>query len=193
MIGVLITTNLSPVLAEKKGWHGGQWFLGKCGVIVSRIFHVSFASACYLSCFNFRKRFEQLFSGYEDNIVIKKDVSPRLYSNVHIHTLRACTCTRTLPYSRTYTRIVSVFSLPECTKSISSTVSKRLVFLRTRLHRGTRDRTSERTLTGNVRIGTCVKGPGFARKLLIAQLRILIISGHVIAVSAQQRDNEKGV
>ena len=124
---------------------------------------------------------------------MKKVVSLRLYSNVHIHTLRAFTRTRTLPYSRTYTRIVSVFSLAECTKSISSTVSKRLVFLRTRLHRGTCDRISERTLTGNVRIGTCVKGPCFARKLRIAQLRILTISGHMIAVSAQQRDNEKGV
>ena len=31
------------------------------------------------------------------------------------------------------------------------------------------------------------------RKLRNAQLRILTISGHVIAVSAQQRDNEKGV
>ena len=72
LIGVIITTNLSPVLAEMKGWHGGQWFLGKCGVIVSRIVHVSFASKCYLCCFNFRKRSEQFFSGYEDNVVITK-------------------------------------------------------------------------------------------------------------------------
>ena len=47
LIGDIITTNLSPVLAEMKGWQGGQWFLGKCGVLVSRIFHVSFVSAYY--------------------------------------------------------------------------------------------------------------------------------------------------
>ena len=37
------------------------------------------------------------------------------------------------------------------------------------------------------------KGHCFVRKLRIAQLRTLTISRHVIAVSAQQRDNEKGV
>ena len=45
---------------------------------------------------------------------------------------------------------------------------------------------------GNIRIGAGAKGHCFSRKLRIAQLRILTISRHVIAVSAQQRDNEKG-
>ena len=39
----------------------------------------------------------------------------------------------------------------------------------------------------------CAKGHYFARKLRIAQLLILTISGHVIAVSAQHRDNESDV
>ena len=56
-----------------------------------------------------------------------------------------------------------------------------------------RERTRERPRIGNIRIGAAVKALCFVRKLRIAQLRLLTISGHVIAVSAQQRDNEKGV
>ena len=44
-----------------------------------------------------------------------------------------------------------------------------------------------------LRIGAGAKGHCFVRKLRIAQLRILTISRHVIVVSAQQRDNCKGV
>ena len=67
------------------------------------------------------------------------------------------------------------------------------MFLTTRIHTKTCDRTRERTPTGSVRFGTCVKGQCFARKLRIAQLRNLTISIHVTAVSAQQRDNESDV
>ena len=41
--------------------------------------------------------------------------------------------------------------------------------------------------TGNVTIGACVYGDSIARKLRIAQLQVCTISGHVVAVSAQQR------
>ena len=54
------------------------------------------------------------------------------------------------------------------------------------IHTGTHSRTRERTHTGNIRMSKCAKGHYFARKLRIAQLLILTISGHVIAVSAQR-------
>ena len=41
LIGDITTTNPTSVLAEMKGWQGGQWFLGKCGVLDSRIVYVS--------------------------------------------------------------------------------------------------------------------------------------------------------
>ena len=44
-----------------------------------------------------------------------------------------------------------------------------------------------------IRIGAGAQRHCFSRKLPIAQLPILTISRHVIAVSAQQLDNEKGV
>ena len=50
---------------------------------------------------------------------------------------------------------------------MSTFTSKRLLFLSTRIHIEIRDRTGERTHTGNVRFGTCVKGQCFARKLRI--------------------------
>ena len=178
-----------------KSWQFRQWFLGRCGVLISGIFHGSFVSACYLWCVNFKKQYEQLFSGYEGNIVVnacgetKGCFTPFLFE-----------CTRTHPSGsvhtralfRTHARTLVLFLYFYCRRmSQKSTFNgKRLVFLITRIHTGTRDRTSERTHTGNVRIGTCVKGPSFATKLRIAQLRILTNSGHVIAVSAQQRDNE---
>jgi len=177
-------------------------FFGKCCVLVSRIIHATFARARYLCCDILRKRSEQFFSGYEDNVVLNACGKTK-----SCFTPFLCKCTCTHPCGRVHTRTLSRTNLRTLVLflyfhwrrvSQKSTFNgkrlvfngNRLVFLRTRIHRGTRDRTSERTHTGNVRIGTCVKGPCFARKLRIAQLRILTISGHVIAVSAQQRDNE---
>ena len=118
-----------------------------------------------------------------------KVVSPRFYFNVHVHTLAgAYIHAHSLVGTRAFVFYLYFHWLRVSQKSTFP--GKRLVFLRIRIHTGTRDRTRERTHTGNVRIGTCVKGPCFARKLRVAQLRILTISGHVIAVSAQQRDNE---
>jgi hypothetical protein len=51
-----------------------------------------------------------------------------------------------------------------------------------------RERTGEHPRTGNIRIGARAKDHCFVRKLRIAQLRFLTISRHVIAVSAQQRE-----
>ena len=164
LIGDITTTNPTSVLAEMKGWQGGQWFLGKCGVLVSRIVHVSFVSACYLCCFNFRKRSDQLFSGYEDNVVInacgetKSCFTLFLFECTHTH---RCWRVNTRALSRSHARTLVLFLYFHWRRvpQKSTFNGKRLVFLRTRIHRGTRYSTSERTHTGNVRIGSCVEGP----------------------------------
>ena len=43
LIGDIITTNHSLVLAEIKGRQDRQYFLGKCGALVSRIIHGTFS------------------------------------------------------------------------------------------------------------------------------------------------------
>ena len=101
--------------------------------------------------------------------------------------------TPTLSYTRKFSRTFCLYFHWWRVSQKSTFNGKRQELLRTRINTETRDRTRGRTHTGNVRVGTCVKGQYFARKLRIAQLRILTISGHVIAVSAQRRDNEYGV
>ena len=112
------------------------------------------------------------------------------YSNVHAHTLAgAYVHVNSLIHPHVYSYFCPYFHWWRVSQK-STFNGKRLVFLRKRIHTETRDRTRERTHTGNVRFGTCVKGQCFAMKLRIAQVRILTISGHVISVSAQRRDNE---
>ena len=119
-----------------------------------------------------------------DNFQDRKNNVLPVFIRMYTHTpLRARTNTSTLSYTRTYTRIsVCIFTSGVSKKRTFN--GKRLVFLRTRIHTETCDRTRKRTHTGNVRFATCVNGECFARKLRTAQLRILTISGHVIAVSA---------
>ena len=99
----------------------------------------------------------------------------RFYSNVHV---RARTITRSI--SQKHVHSICFLYFPWRIVSQKSTFNGKRF-------------TRERSHTGNIRIGAGAKGHCFVRKLRIAQLRILTISGHVIAVSAQQRDNEKGV
>ena len=61
LIADIITTNHCLVLAEMNG---------KCDVLLSRIFHGTFVSACNLWCGNFTKRSEQVSGVYEDNFLI---------------------------------------------------------------------------------------------------------------------------
>ena len=150
MIGDIITTNHSLVLAQMKGRQDRQRFLGKCGVLVPRIIHGTFVSACYLCCVNFTKRSEQLFSGYEDDVLInacgetKSSFTPFLFESTRTH---PCGRVHIRALSRTHARTLVLFLYIHWWRvSQKSTFNgNRLVFLRTRIHRGTRDRTRERT------------------------------------------------
>ena len=117
-------------------------------------------------------------------------ITPRGRFATRIH-LRARTFTRTL--IKTSTLSICFLYFPWRIVSQKSTFKGKICFKITRIHREIRERIRVHPLTGNIRIGACANVHCFARKLRIAQLRIRTISGHVILVSAQQRDNEKGV
>ena len=102
LIGDIIATNHSLVLAEMKGWQDGQWFLGRCGILGSRIVHGTFVCACHLGCVNFTKRSEKLFSGYVDNVVIYA-----CGDRQSCFTAFLIECTRKHPCGRVHTRALS--------------------------------------------------------------------------------------
>ena len=108
--------------------------------------------------YQFQETIEQLFAGFVDNVVINacgetnSCFTPFLFECTRTH---HCGFVHTRALSRTHARTLVLFLYFHWRRvSQKSTFNgKTLVFLTTRLHRRTRDRTSERTLTGNVRIG----------------------------------------